>query len=161
MATRKPDNKKRTILILSILTLFILSIMSWQTFRSTPQLPEGKGIISDNTEQAREELEKIPGGHIEIEGEIGKSQTEVESQPPQQYQTENPEKFSEPVTPVETPIKEPRLHKVEKGETLSSISRHYYGTPNRWQEIYEANRDKMVNKNRIRPGSILVIPDRD
>lgn len=169
MATRKPEKKKRTILILTIVTLSILSIMYLQTFRSIPQPSEIQDVISDSQEERiQEELRKIPGGHVEIEGEIGKTQTEVEpkedkeEQPPLKQKVENP--VNEPekqLVIMETPVKQPRLHQVEKGETLSSISKYYYGTPNGWRDIYEANKDKMVNKNRIRPGAVLVIPDRN
>jgi chromosome segregation ATPase len=39
----------------------------------------------------------------------------------------------------------PRTHKVVSGDTLSQISSRYYGTPSRWQDIYNANRDKLRN----------------
>ena len=35
----------------------------------------------------------------------------------------------------------PRIHTVTSGESLSSISQRYYGTANRWEEIFNANRD--------------------
>ena len=35
------------------------------------------------------------------------------------------------------------MHRVVSGDTLTRISSRYYGTPSRWQEIYNANRDKL------------------
>lgn len=51
----------------------------------------------------------------------------------------------------------PKLHKVEKGETLRSISSKYYGTPSLWKIIYEENQDKIF-KGLPKEGEILTIP---
>ncbi len=52
-----------------------------------------------------------------------------------------------------------RLHIVTKGETLSSISYKHYGTANRWKEILEANRNKIKNPEKLKPGIKLTIPE--
>ncbi len=49
-------------------------------------------------------------------------------------------------------------HRVEAGETLSSISERYYGTPARWRRIYDANRDRMASPDVVRQGQVLRIP---
>lgn len=51
-----------------------------------------------------------------------------------------------------------RLHLVRAGETLSQISQRYYGTANRWSQIFEANRDLISDVNKIPVGTRLVIP---
>jgi LysM repeat protein len=56
-------------------------------------------------------------------------------------------------------VPEPVTHKVTKGETLSSISQKYYGTTKRWNEIYEANKGHIPNKNSIKQGLVLIIPE--
>ncbi|PIU83073.1 MAG: hypothetical protein COS68_05890 [Elusimicrobia bacterium CG06_land_8_20_14_3_00_38_11] len=48
-------------------------------------------------------------------------------------------------------------HTVEKGDTLASISRRYYGTPDRWQDIYHSNKNKIERGIPV-VGSQLVIP---
>ena len=50
------------------------------------------------------------------------------------------------------------IHKVEKGETLSKISKKYYGDANKYQEIFKANTDKLKNPDLIQIGQELVIP---
>ncbi len=50
-------------------------------------------------------------------------------------------------------------HKVESGESLSKISKHYYGDMNKYNAIYEANRDKLDNPDMIKVGQELVIPN--
>lgn len=51
----------------------------------------------------------------------------------------------------------PKLHKVEKGETLRSISSKYYGTPSMWKLIYEENQEKIF-RGLPKEGEILTIP---
>jgi len=56
-------------------------------------------------------------------------------------------------------IKTTRFHIVRKEETLSAIARQYYGTPNQWQKILNANKGVIKDPNRLRPGTKLIIPD--
>ncbi|MBI2497269.1 MAG: LysM peptidoglycan-binding domain-containing protein [Opitutae bacterium] len=53
---------------------------------------------------------------------------------------------------------EVRYHTVTEGDSLSRISMRYYGTPNRWQEIYNANRDVLQGSSALRIGMQLRIP---
>jgi nucleoid-associated protein YgaU len=47
---------------------------------------------------------------------------------------------------------------VVKGDSLSAISKKLYGNANRWQEIFEANRDQLDDPDLIQPGQTLRIP---
>jgi nucleoid-associated protein YgaU len=49
-------------------------------------------------------------------------------------------------------------HVVEKGETLSKISKKYYGDPNLYMKIFEANKDVLKNPDLIKIGQKLRIP---
>jgi LysM repeat protein len=49
-----------------------------------------------------------------------------------------------------------RTHTVRSGETLSSISNRYYGTPSKWAKIGDAN--NIRDPNNIRVGQVLHIP---
>ena len=62
-----------------------------------------------------------------------------------------------PVRPAASAA-EPRIHTVAEGDSLSRISLRYYGTPNRWQEIYQANRELLSGSNALRVGMQLRIP---
>lgn len=59
--------------------------------------------------------------------------------------------------PAPTPSA-PRNHVVVSGDTLSGLSLRYYGSPQRWAEIYEANRSKLPNPRALRVGMNIVIP---
>ncbi|MFZ7095190.1 LysM peptidoglycan-binding domain-containing protein [Luteimonas dalianensis] len=51
-----------------------------------------------------------------------------------------------------------RTYTVESGDNLSAISKKLYGNANRWQEIFEANRDQLDDPDLIHPGQTLKIP---
>lgn len=51
-----------------------------------------------------------------------------------------------------------RMHAVMDGDSLSRISLRYYGTANRWQEIYDVNWEALAGVNMLRPGQQLCIP---
>lgn len=50
-------------------------------------------------------------------------------------------------------------HTVKSGESLSKISKQYYGSANKYNKIFEANRDKLKSADLIHPGDELVIPN--
>jgi nucleoid-associated protein YgaU len=56
-------------------------------------------------------------------------------------------------------IKTQRFHIVRKDQTLSVISRQYYGTANKWKKIFDANRDVIKDPDKINTGMKLIIPD--
>ncbi|PPJ44453.1 peptidoglycan-binding protein LysM, partial [Rhizobium sp. KAs_5_22] len=45
-----------------------------------------------------------------------------------------------------------------KGDTLSHIAKEFYGKANKWNAIFEANRDQLDDPDKIQPGQILKIP---
>jgi len=52
-----------------------------------------------------------------------------------------------------------KRHAVQRGDTLSSLSRQYYGTSAKWRDIYNANRDILKSENEtLHLGMELRIP---
>lgn len=51
-----------------------------------------------------------------------------------------------------------RTYVVQRGDTLSKIARQFYGDANDYMRIFEANRDKLWDPNKIMPGQELRIP---
>lgn len=49
---------------------------------------------------------------------------------------------------------------VERGDSLSSISRKFYGSSRYYRIIFEANRDIIPSEKALRPGQVLKIPRR-
>lgn len=52
-----------------------------------------------------------------------------------------------------------RFYVVEKGDSLSKISKMFYGDANHWKRIFDANRDVIRNADLIQPGWKLRIPE--
>jgi len=55
------------------------------------------------------------------------------------------------------PAADARRHTVAPGETLKSLSARYYGTEDRWMELWRANRDRVAFPERPTVGQTLVI----
>jgi len=51
-----------------------------------------------------------------------------------------------------------QTYTVQAGDTLSKISKQFYGNANNYMKIFEANRDHLNDPNKINPGQTLKIP---
>ena len=51
-----------------------------------------------------------------------------------------------------------RTYKVQPGDSLSKIAAQFYGNPNDYMRIFEANKDTLNDPNKIQIGQELVIP---
>ena len=51
-----------------------------------------------------------------------------------------------------------RMYKVKAGDTLSKISKEFYGSSNQYMKIFEANKDQLTNPDNIKVGQELKIP---
>lgn len=71
------------------------------------------------------------------------------------YKKENPKPPKRYVAPP--PERWPKLHKAAAGETLRSIASKYYGNPNLWERIYQAN-ERHVSKGLPVEGAVFTIP---
>ena len=51
-----------------------------------------------------------------------------------------------------------RSYTVQAGDTLSKISKEFYGDASQYMRIFEANRDKLKDPDKIQVGQVLAIP---
>ncbi|MFZ0579541.1 MAG: LysM peptidoglycan-binding domain-containing protein [Candidatus Acidiferrales bacterium] len=56
------------------------------------------------------------------------------------------------------PTSSGRTYMVQPGDSLSKISRQFYGDANKYMKIFEANKDKLADPDKVRAGMELVIP---
>ena len=71
-----------------------------------------------------------------------------------------------PMAPLATPPSPPapppqgmkRTYRVKTGDTLVAIAKQFYGDGERYQEIYEANRERLQVPDDLREGLVLDIP---
>ncbi len=52
----------------------------------------------------------------------------------------------------------PRSYTVQSGDTLSAISKRFYGTASRYIDIFQANRDRLSSEGALRVGQVIRIP---
>ncbi|MGV8804317.1 MAG: peptidoglycan-binding protein LysM [Polaromonas sp.] len=53
---------------------------------------------------------------------------------------------------------ESQMYVVVSGDNLSKISKQFYGTPNKYPQIFEANKPMLSDPDKIYPGQVLRIP---
>jgi nucleoid-associated protein YgaU len=59
---------------------------------------------------------------------------------------------------VQTPQPESQWHTVVSGDNLSKIAKKFYGDPNKYPLIFEANKPMLKHPDKIYPGQLLRIP---
>jgi len=56
------------------------------------------------------------------------------------------------------PIPGAKTYTVKPGDTLSKIAADRLGSPDRWKELWDLNRDRVANANLIYPKLVLLMP---
>lgn len=60
---------------------------------------------------------------------------------------------------VATPAPQAQFYTVVSGDTLSKISKTFYGDANKYNTIFEANKPMLTHPDKIYPGQVLRIPN--
>ena len=61
--------------------------------------------------------------------------------------------------PQPTPAKATmKTYTVKSGDTLSEIAKRELGSPGKYMEIFNANKDQLSDPDKIKPGQVLKIP---
>jgi nucleoid-associated protein YgaU len=65
-----------------------------------------------------------------------------------------------PVTGIDDSsiISRPQTYTIQKGDTLYSLAKRYYGDGKLWTKIADANKDKIRDAQSVPIGTVLVIP---
>lgn len=81
---------------------------------------------------------------------------------PQQAKTAEP-KPAPSLPPVGGRAPEPagQTYTVVKGDTLSAISKRFYGNANEYMRIFEANKNQLSDPDKIQIGQVLKIPPKN
>jgi nucleoid-associated protein YgaU len=133
-----------------------VEIPTWDELKKQP----------DQSKKRRTEDRAVGGNKGYIGGGAGYEQEYVPTRvEPQVYKYEETDVYeSEGETVIEGIEEEVTVpgyteYKVGKGDTLSGIAKKFYGKTSKWTVIYKANSDKIKNPDKIKPGTVLVIPD--
>ena len=62
------------------------------------------------------------------------------------------------VAPQSQAAEQGQTYTVQPGDSLSKISKRFYGDANQYMLIFNANRDKLRDPDKIQPGQKLLIP---
>lgn len=62
------------------------------------------------------------------------------------------------LAPPPPPKPKVETYTVQSGDTLSKISKQFYGNAGEYMKIFEANRDQLKDPNMIKVGQVLKIP---
>jgi len=62
------------------------------------------------------------------------------------------------MAPPKPSAPELKTYTVQSGDTLSKIAKQYYGNASSYMKIFEANKDKLSDPNKIQVGQVLRIP---
>ncbi len=51
-----------------------------------------------------------------------------------------------------------REYVIREGDSLARIAKRELGSPHRWRYLYELNKDRIKNPNKLKPGTTIIIP---
>jgi tetratricopeptide (TPR) repeat protein len=116
--------------------------------------------LKQENDNLKRELMTATARVEQLENVLGQARRSTQGQVPSQ--TVQP-RTSTPVAPAPVPQSPspgnaPRSYTVQSGDTLSAISTRFYGTPSRWIDIYQANRDRLSSESALRVGQDIRIP---
>jgi LysM repeat protein len=66
--------------------------------------------------------------------------------------------IDESLAPAKPAVPEAKTYTVQPGDSLSKIAKQFYGNANSYMKIFEANKDKLSDPNKIQVGQVLKIP---
>jgi nucleoid-associated protein YgaU len=119
---------------------------------------EGLGTAAA-TPQQTERLSGEPVTANKPTALTGQSATNTTPAEAQRYQVGRAGLSDLPVFEKPQKIRTVRLYTVRQGDTLSMISQQYYGSPDKWRKIFDANRQIVKDADKIKSGMRLIIPD--
>ena len=105
---------------------------------------EGETVKVSGTVSSQAEKEKIILAAGNIHG-VGRVEDDIKVVPPAAAPAEAPAQF----------------YTVVKGDTLSKISKQFYGSAQKYNRIFEANRPLLKHPDKIYPGQVLRIPAKE
>lgn len=63
------------------------------------------------------------------------------------------------MAPPKPPAPEAKTYTVQPGDTLSKLAKQFYGNATSYMKIFDANKDKLTDPNKIQVGQVLKIPN--
>lgn len=127
--------------VAAILLIFLLSKKSDENTQTQIATNEVNPTPIEEVAQSANQQETVESTKVSTREEIKEKDIPVPATPP-----------------VITPESSKNTHQVQKGESLWKIADGIYGNPNKWPEIYNANKDQIKNPDLIFPHQNVIIP---
>jgi nucleoid-associated protein YgaU len=115
------------------------------------------GALHDQLRQMQNLVSQLAAENAELKTRLVLDAPSPSTPTPPSYTPAPAPLPSAPATPAPDATG-PRTYKVVSGDTLAKISKQFYGTSARWQQVLEANHDKLHNDKSLRVGMELKIP---
>jgi nucleoid-associated protein YgaU len=125
---------------------------------------QAQAAVATQVDPLRTQLRQAQDESNRLSMENGDLRTRLSLQAPSPGSTRpipmRPERVAAtaPAEPTPTPTPEVRMYLVAEGDTLTRISRRFYGSSGRWEDILKANRDVLKDEKSLVVGSTLKIP---
>jgi nucleoid-associated protein YgaU len=112
---------------------------------------QGEAPSQDAKNRVWDQIKQVDSTYSDLTADIT---VNTSLAPPQQQQQEAPRTMGAGAGSAGH-----RTYTVKSGDSLSKIAKEYYGNAGQYMKIFEANRDKLSDPNKIQPGQELVIPE--
>lgn len=133
-----------------------------------PKTPIRQGAEKANAAELAETLRDlgitIEGGRITVRGDevtiTGKANDTAEKERAILVlgNTKGVAKVNDQITIAAQAQPASQFYEVKPGDTLSKIAKQFYGEPNKYSAIFEANKPMLKDPDEIYPGQMLRIP---
>jgi tetratricopeptide (TPR) repeat protein len=115
--------------------------------------------LSKGNFMPQQDAARLKNQNFELQKELTDARKEIADM--RAMARESPGKGGRPEDPIEKPIPPgARTYRVEPGDTLRSISRMFFKTPGRWQDIQDANFGMVDGTVKLKVGMNLAIPEK-
>lgn len=158
-------------LLISLIAIFVISGCAVRTYKVTKprvdlEVAGNKGYLAGSSAASETKPASTTRDTYVMEVEFGSSARNIDASktkaPVQEISTTEKTALEEDFSTEEETAEEvtvAKTYKVASGDTLQKISKKFYGTYKKWQKIYNANKDKIADPNRIKPGITINIPE--
>lgn len=125
--------------------------------------PTGRAKTADEVEEVAETISEMPDSVVtnlatQVDTTVIETPAAATDTVPAAEQTPDPKPLAETPAPVVNKPATPVTDTVRAGYLINSMAKKHYGNKCFWVYIYEENKSKIKNPNRVNAGTVLVIP---
>ncbi|NOY83078.1 MAG: LysM peptidoglycan-binding domain-containing protein [Kiritimatiellaeota bacterium] len=123
--------------------------------------PESAARITEREKRLAQRIKELNTEVLALRGELRMLTSATAAPTPRRQRTApKPPGPTSPSAASTVPASEVRVYVVREGDTLSRISRKYYGTSRYWGKLRDANSAVLHGSDRLAPGMRLRLPPR-